>query len=103
MTPSSLEEKIAAVTALQKLWALLLPNVPMFDVQFFHVWATHHSVETMEIAITKTARKYRLMNGDMTPEHMFRYCSSIANAKTFPKHLRKNPPAPPRTVRQVEK
>jgi hypothetical protein len=82
MSGKELQERLsgqqAELIGLIHLWRELIPSYQPPDAQF-KFWRIRHGFEVMHYSIEETAAKL-LSLGTMTPEHLVRFCSSVANA-----------------------
>jgi hypothetical protein len=65
---------------LMAVWKELLPSFTPAPEQF-KLWVIRNGVEIMLYAIQETADKAFKLGGKMTPDHMGKFCTSVANAK----------------------
>jgi len=74
-----IKEQNETIEALKGLWASLMPGAPVPTSQQLNTWLGMHSADNLLAAIQATAKKYRILNNEMSKEWMLRYCSSVAN------------------------
>jgi len=78
MTPKDVTEQMEQHRALCAMWNNLLPERAIDPYQFY-VWLRLHEFARVAAAIERTARKYTKLSGQMTADHLVRFCSKIAN------------------------
>ena len=70
--------------ALRLEWLTLMPSAEMPRPRQFILWVEIHSVEAMLRAIRQTARKFDVLNGEMSLDFLVRYASKAANSIEAP-------------------
>jgi hypothetical protein len=78
MTPQALLEQMEQHRALIAQWNYLLPERSIDPFQF-SVWLRLHPFARIVDAIERTARKYAKVSGQMSADHLTRFCSKVAN------------------------
>jgi hypothetical protein len=66
------------VQALVHLWEIAISHECPSEPQFF-LWLDLHSFDCVSRAIRQTARKQFNRKTPMTPDHLIRFCSTVAN------------------------
>jgi hypothetical protein len=77
-TPQGLLEQMEQHRALCAMWNNFLPERSIDPYQFY-VWLRLHEFSHVAEAIDRTVRKYTKVRGQMTADHLVRFCSKIAN------------------------
>jgi hypothetical protein len=72
------EQREKEVTAARKLWSVTVgKHVP--SVVQVNTWLALHSFDAVIEGVRIAGRKFQLMDGDMTAEHLVRFTSSVMN------------------------
>jgi hypothetical protein len=72
------EQREKEVAAVRKLWAVTVGNHVPTVVQV-STWLALHSFDAVVEGVRIAGRKFQLMDGDMTAEHLVRFTSSVMN------------------------
>lgn len=69
------------IESLTQLWDSFFPTHPVLSTQFT-LWVTLNGEEVTRYGITSAAKKFLVLDGNMTTEHLTRYASAcMRNAK----------------------
>ena len=77
---AELEQQKIDAAAIRSLWqSLFVVEVPN-DLQL-RIWLSSHSLSTVVLAIRQASRKYNILNGTMSLDHLIRHISKVANTE----------------------
>jgi hypothetical protein len=72
------EQREKEVTALRKLWSVTVgKHVP--SVVQVSTWLALHNFDAVVEGVRIAGKKFQLMDGDMTADHLVRFTSSVMN------------------------
>lgn len=74
------EQREKEVNALRKLWSVSVgKHVP--SVVQVNTWLALHSFDAVVEGVRIAGKKFQLMDGDMTANHLVRFTSSVMNTR----------------------
>jgi hypothetical protein len=74
------EKREKEVTAVRKLWSVTVgKHVP--SIVQVSTWLALHSFDAVVEGVRIAGKKFQLMDGDMTADHLIRFTSSVMNTR----------------------